>query len=251
MENGNWYEPYISCWGDEEPSQFAATFARTLPIEAGKTRFLDIGCGSGIIGIYSLMAKQVRAVTFMDKEPAWLEIARKNVDIKINESKIAASQVRFLPPSDFTAIPYELVTQHDLCGFNGPQLPYAYIDAETQQKIDSDPIERSFRRGGETGLEVIGKFLAWYASLPMPKPDAVILLSSFLGRKRIDETILAAGLKPRELPIETDATLRKMFWKQADVFSNSPAEVEDRSIRKVGGIWHKKLLSYRLTDLRA
>ena len=185
----------------------------------------------------------------------WLVVPRPPVvyslRLRIDEGKIAAAQVRFMPPSDFTAIPYEIVAQHDLCGFNGPQLPYAYIDTEMQQKIDNDPIERSFRRGGETGLEVIGKFLEWYASLPMAKPDAMILVSSFLGRKRIDEIILAAGLKLREQPIETDATLRTMFWKQADVFSNSPAEVEDRSIRKVGDIWHKKLLSCRLTDLSA
>jgi len=131
---------------------------------------------------------------------------------------------------------------------NPPQFPYAYVDEVTRQNIDSDPIEQRFRWGGEWGLDVVKRFFVWYAGLPAPKPDAIILLFSFLGRKQIYEAISSASLRPCEEPIETDATLRRMFWKQADAFSRSPTELEDRSIRKVGEAWHKKLLTFRLRN---
>jgi methylase of polypeptide subunit release factors len=249
MQDQSWYRTYVSSWGNEEPSQFASAFARTIPIAAGETRLLDVGCGSGIIGIYCLMEKQARSVTFSDIEPLWLEIARNNVAIQIQKGVISPSQVRFLRPASFAELPYGEVASHDLVAFNPPQLPYAYLDPEVRQRIDGDPIEQRFRRGGEWGLEIVGNFLNWYASLPVPKPDAIILVSSFLGRKRIGETIALAGLQPSGKPIETDAPLRPIFWKQADALSRDTDETEDRLIRKVRGAWYKKLLTYRLTNI--
>ena len=250
MNNRNWYEPYITSWGTEAPSQFSEALARTIPIQAGKTRLLDIGCGSGIIGIYCLIEKNSQSVTFTDIAPIWIDIARSNVDLKVHEGLIDPSRTKFLEPTELASIPYDEVAQHDLVSFNPPQLPYAYVDEATRQKIDSDPIERSFRRGGESGLEIVSMFFTWYASLPMPKPDAVILLSSFLGRRNIENAMSISGLTPREAPIESNATLRSMFWEYAERFSNSPSEMADRSIRKVNGVWHKKLLTYRLTNQR-
>lgn len=248
MNNSKWYAPYVASWGNEEPSQFAEAFARTIPIEAGQTRLLDIGCGSGVIGIFSLLQKKARCVAFSDIASEWIDVARKNVDIKIREGAIDPSQVRFLDAMDLTRIPYEEVARYDLVAFNPPQLPYALIDDSVKEKIDSDPIERAFRRGGESGLDIARMFLNWYAALPKPKPAASILLSSFLGRNSIASTISAAGLRLDGEPVETTATLRPMFWERAESLSTIPAEVEDRAIRKVGAVWHKTLLTYRLVD---
>jgi methylase of polypeptide subunit release factors len=246
----DWYRGYIASWGKEKPSQFAAAFAKTIPIKAGETSFLDAGCGSGIIGIYCLVEKKALSVTFTDIEQYWVDTARRNVALKIEEGLISPEQVRFLPASGFAEIPYEEVARHHLVGFNAPQLPLAYVDEETRRKIEGDPLEKHFRFGGEWGLDIVAAFLAWYASLPFPKPDAVILLSSFLGRKRINKLIAASGLQLRGKPVETDAKLRQFFWKQAEAFSKVPSEVKDRSIRKVDGAWLKKLLTYRLTNKR-
>lgn len=240
-----WYEPYISCWRNEEPSRFAFALAQTLPIEPNVTRLFDIGCGSGIQGIYSIIEKQARSVTFMDKERVWLNVARCNVDIKVREGVIQPAQARFLDPSDLSEIPSEEVARHDLLVFNPPQLPYAFLDEASQRKIDSDPVEQTFRRGGETGLEIVAKFLGWYVGLPS-SPDAVILLSSFLGQCNIEALIASFGIRLRREPISTEATLRKFLWEAAEEFSRSEADAADRRIRKVGEMWYKDLLTYQL-----
>ena len=234
--------------GSRGALQFPEALARTIPIEPGKTQLLDIGCGTGIIGIYCLIEKNARSVTFIDLEPKWIDVTRCNLDIKIREGAIQQPQVKLLNAGDLAKISPEEIARHDLLAFNPPQLPYAYVDDETRKKIESDPIERTFRRGGLDGLDIARMFFNWYASLPMPKPDAVILLSSFLGRRLIDEAISKSGLRPREKATETDATLRKMFWKQADDFLDSPDELKDRLIEKIDGTWHKKLLTIRLTQ---
>jgi methylase of polypeptide subunit release factors len=246
----HWYDSYISCWGREEPSQFPRALARNIPIQPGVTRLLDIGCGSGVIGIYSLIepSKKAQSVTFNDLEPRWLDVTRCNVDIKIREGAIRQSQVKFLKAGDLAQISVEEVGQHDLVAFNPPQLPYSFIDEKTRQKIESDPIERHFRRGGKDGLDIARLFFEWYASLQGNKPDAVILLSSFLGRKLIDKTIASYGLQQKEKPKETPATLREMFWTQADEFSHSRSEMDDRSIEKGAEGWQKKLLTFRLAS---
>ncbi len=240
-----WYERYISCWRNEEPSRFAFALTQTLPIEPNVTRMLDIGCGSGIQGIYGLIEKHARYVSFMDKERVWLDVARCNVEIKIREGSIQPAQVRFLDPSDLSEISPKEVAQHDLLVFNPPQLPYSFLDEESRLKIDSDPVEQAFRRGGETGLEIVGKFLGWYAGLPLP-PDAVILLSSFLGQRNIESLIASFNLRLRREPIPTEATLRKFLWEAAEKISRSEADVADRRIRKVGTIWYKDLLTYQI-----
>lgn len=241
-----WYEPYVSCWRNEEPSRFAFTLAQTLPIEPNVTRLLDIGCGSGIQGIYSLIEKQARSVTFMDIERVWLNAARCNVDIKVRELRIRPAQARFLDPSDLSDIPYEEVARHDLIVFNPPQLPYAFLDEESRRKIDSDPVERRFRNGGAMGLEVVEKFLGWYSGLPSPKPDAVILLSSFLGKSNIEALIASFGGSLRREPTPTEAPLRRFLWEAAEGFSHSEVAAADRRIRKIGDVWYKHLLTYQL-----
>lgn len=246
MYDPKWYQPYISCWRNEEPSRFASALAQTLPIEAHVTRLLDIGCGSGIQGIYSLIEKHARSVTFMDKEPAWLNVARCNVEIKIREGAIQPGQTKFLEPSDLSEISTDEIAQHDLLVFNPPQLPYAFLDEASRAAIDNDPIERSFRRGGETGLELAEKFFGWYAGLPAGRPDAVILLSSFLGKSKIETLIASFGIRLRQEPIATEAPLRAFLWEAAEQFSRSATEVANRRISKVGEQWHKELLTYQL-----
>jgi len=248
MSSQKWYEPYISCWGSEEPSQFPEALVRTIPIESGKTRLLDIGCGSGIIGIFSLIEKKARFVTFMDIESKWLDIARCNLDIKIREGAIKQPQVKLLSASGFAEILPEQVAQHDLLAFNPPQLPYTYVSEETRREIEGDPIEKRFRYGGPDGLDIAREFFKWYRSLPKPKPDAVILLSSFLGRKLIGEVISSHGLRQIGEPRETRARLRDMFWEQANTLSQSTVQRGDRSLELDGAVWHKRLLTIRVAD---
>jgi hypothetical protein len=57
------------------------------------------------------------------------------------------------------------------------------------------------------------EFIRWYADLDRPKADAVILLSSFLGRSRIADAIQKCGLNwkivgERTVPLHASDTYR-------------------------------------------
>lgn len=252
--SAKWFDAYVSCYGTEEPSPFAKAMAETIPIEAGKTKLLDIGCGSGIIGLYAILARGAHSVTFTDLFPKWLHIAQCNADIRVRAGAIQPSQVSFTKAGQFARLDPEIVYQHNLLAFNPPQLPTALVEEDTLIKLAADPIQSGFRIGGRDGLRIVRNFLKWYSGLTLAdsassKPDAVLLLSSFLGRRLIEKTIASYGLQViDEKPVETPATLRKMFWKKADELSHSPVEIEDRSLARDGEVWKKKLLTYRLNN---
>jgi len=255
--SARWFDAYVSCYGTEEPSSFAKAMAETIPIEAGKTKLLDIGCGSGIIGLYALLARGAHSATFTDLFPKWLHVAQCNAEIRVREGAIQPSQVSFTKAGQFARLDPEIVFQHNLLSFNPPQLPTAFVDEDTLRNLAADPIQSGFRIGGRDGLRIVRNFLKWYSSLTLPdlpdsasrKPDAVLLLSSFLGRRLIEKTIASYGLLVISgKPVETPATLRKMFWKKADELSHSPVEIEDRSLTRDGEVWKKKLLTYRLNN---
>jgi methylase of polypeptide subunit release factors len=232
---------YISIDGGHPPSRFAEAFAETIPIEPGRTRFLDIGCGSGIIGIYCLIETKAAFVTFNDILDEWISIARVNVNKKIEQGEILRSQAEFIN-AKFTDIPGDVIARHSLLGFNPPQLPDKYLG-----DVGEDRVRASFRNGGPDGLEVARQFFEWYAGLDVSKPDAVILLSSFLGWSRITEAIERHRIQWRELK-RTRVTLREFMWNDAKKLSSDRKEKIDRSlVEGPGDSWTKELVTILLT----
>jgi methylase of polypeptide subunit release factors len=137
------------------------------------------------------------AVTFTDLNPHWVATAERNLQAKIHAGTIQSSQVTVWKARNLREISAEEVSQFDLLVFNPPQLPEAYLDKESWLKITGDEIEKRYRAGGMDGLNIAREFFAWYTHLPLPKPDAVILLSSFIGQRLIHETISQYGLQAR------------------------------------------------------
>lgn len=242
-----WWEPIIAHYGSGKPSRFAEALVTTIPIEEDETRLLDIGCGSGIIGIYCLIARKAKSVTFTDIRPEWIEITSQNVAVKINQGVIKQSQVSIIAkPCSFTDIPAEVLDTCNLMSFNSPQLPTDYVDEKDWRKIASDPTKNAFRIGGRDGLKVVREFLEWYARPNSPKPGAVILLSSFLGRRRIEQALDLHGIR-WALCGETPGVPLRPFFLKEKINALSGPEREDRSLKPDGaGWWTKSLLTIRL-----
>jgi len=228
----------------DPPSLFAKAMSDTIPIEPGSTRLLDIGCGSGIIGIYCLVKKKARFVTFNDIQDIAILETRANVTRHIQQGTIRETQVASQKGA-FAAIPPSIIAHHNLIVFNLPQLPTDYLDKDYKTKVEADQSMSYFRLGGKDGLKIARNFFGWYAGLKKP-PAAVILLSSFLGKSRIREAIEKHGIEWKILK-ETKIILREIFTKQADKFSKNESEIKDRSLeRNADGKWTKKLLTIRM-----
>lgn len=114
---------------------------------------LDMGCGSGIIGIslaHHLAARGGARVTLADLSPDALSLARENAD-------------RLLPGSTAVAmVASDLFeglgeTHYDLIVANLPYIPQSSETALSREVLRDPPLALY---GGETGLEVMERFLA-------------------------------------------------------------------------------------------
>jgi methylase of polypeptide subunit release factors len=210
----------------DPPSLFARALVKTIPIEANKTRLLDLGCGTGPIGGLSLLWKKAQFVTFNDIQEAAILVTRLNATVQIENGKIQSNQVDYVtgPLGDVTK---EVVDRHNLIAFNPPQLPTDFVDEGYLRKVSADPSMSYYRIGGPDGLKIVKESLGWYASLPRPKPTLVILLSSFLGKSPIANAIAAHGLRATTIG-ETPAKLRPILTLAADRFSS--VERKERSL---------------------
>src|SRR5690348_7040540 len=68
-----WWQPYVADYGCEKPSMLSQVLAETFPVEPPTKRLLDIGCGTGIIGLYCLLEKKAGSVTFVDVMHEWID----------------------------------------------------------------------------------------------------------------------------------------------------------------------------------
>lgn len=250
VESSRWWKRFVDDCGPEKLSPFPKALAETLPIVADTTQLLDIGCGCGIIGSYCLLQKAARSVTFTDIMPEWIALARANVQRKIDSGRILQSQAFFTNAMPFQDLPAETIAKHDLIAFNPPQLPARLVAPEALRKIESDAIEQMYRIGSESGnddgLAMARKFFAWFAGLPKPRPEAAILLSSFLGISNIEAAIASYRL-PWKIIANTRAPLRDFFIPAADrIYRSSAAGREDRLLEKLDSGFTKALLTIKL-----
>ncbi len=242
-----WWQTYITHYG-ERPSLFAEVTTQGIPIQEGKTRLLDIGCGPGTIGIYGLMEKKALSATFTDIRSEQIDLVRENVALRISEGKLRESQVRIIKRAiSFTELSDEELDRHDLCSFNPPQLPCDYVDEDAWRKIASDPVQSAYRIGGPDGLNMARKFFEWFAEPHRPKPDAVVILSSFLGRKLIERTLNSHKGIRWAICKETPGIPLRPFFLKEKINALTSAEREDRSLKPDGtGWWTKTLFLMRL-----
>lgn len=104
---------------------------------------LDMGTGSGILGIRAAISRNVRHVTFADLNPDAIALARYNV--KLNRGKINAA-CSFVQSDLFSNIEEKF----DLIIFNAPYLMH--------EENDTDMLSKAWD-GGPSGVEVAIEFL--------------------------------------------------------------------------------------------
>ncbi len=233
----------------DPPSLFAKILSETVPIEPGKTRLLDIGCGTGIVGIYCLIESKAEFVTFNDIQDAAILETHSNVATHIQRGAINERSVAGIK-CPFNEISPDIVARHDLIVFNPPQLPTNFVNEDYLKKTQDDDSMSRFRLGGPNGLAIAEKFFDWFAALNDPKPDAVIMLSSFLGEAEIKMAIEKRRLECDILKA-TPVPLRAIFNHQANILFNDEKQRANRMLEKdpisdPPGGFVKKLLTIRI-----
>jgi len=242
----------------DPPSLFAKTLSETLPIGE---RIIDIGCGTGVIGLYCLLHRQAQLVTFSDILVEAIVETYENLNKLIEYEKIFKShgfiererifksKIGGYELGSFDRIPLSVISEHSILAFNPPQLPTDHVTQKYRDEVEKSGTNSIFRLAGPDGLKVSDKFFEWYAKLQNPKPKAIILLSSFLGQSRIVKAISSHGLKANFLH-ETIIDLRPQLVDSANKFYDNEEERNDRSIIKNGDIWQKKLFTISLENDR-
>jgi methylase of polypeptide subunit release factors len=137
-----------------------------------RIRVIDVGCGSGIVGIYALLEGSA-GVLFNDIQAEALRCVRHNLTLN---GLVSGWSLHCGP---FADLRLDDVTAYDLIAFDPPQFPLGLgVRA-------FPPSEAVFRSGGADGLDVVCQFLDWYQGLGSRSPVAMLVLSSILGEERI------------------------------------------------------------------
>jgi len=243
-----WWRPYVADRGLEKPSILSQILAKTIPTEPRTKKLLDIGCGTGILGLYCLLEKKADSVTFIDLMPEWIDIARANVHLKIEQRAITPSQVHVLEAMPFTQISPQLVAQHDMLTFNLPQYPAAFANPGDLAQFEAEPVRARYRLAGPDGLRLARDFSQWYAHLPQPKPHVVFVLWSILGKRQITEALTSDRFRWQIIQ-ETPVPVKPEFSRIAAQFFQDAEEKDNRMIERDGDGWMNKVLTIRLTDI--
>lgn len=145
-------------------------------------RVLDMGTGSGILAFAA--AERGAAVTATDINPAALEHAKEQTNLQIN----------FIESDLFQKIRGKF----DLIVFNPPYLPTSKVGRT------GDLIEKAWD-GGDTGREVLDRFLEQCKSYLAPSGKILFVQSNLTGKKQTEKKLKSLGLKytivaTKELP---------------------------------------------------
>ncbi len=122
---------------------------------------LDVGTGTGVIGISSAKSKKISKLTLLDINPKAVSLAKSNV--KQNQELLRETTVKVLQSDLFTNLPKE---KYDIITFNPPYLP---------NEKNAEILNEAFF-GGWSGIEVTQIFLK--RSLEYLSNDGVIFIVS-------------------------------------------------------------------------
>ncbi|MCW4018455.1 MAG: class I SAM-dependent methyltransferase [Candidatus Bathyarchaeota archaeon] len=153
-----------------EPAEDSFLFADNLHVRTG-TRVLDIGTGSGILGI--LAAKKALKVIAVDINPHAVRCAAKNA-----KQNYASDKLFFLQGDLFA--PIAETAKFDLILFNSPYLP-------SEEGEDEHWLGRAWA-GGVTGRQVIDRFIKQAPPYLKREGEILLMQSNLAG---IEETVKA------------------------------------------------------------
>ena len=153
-----------------EPAEDTFLLAENLAVKEGDAT-LDVGTGTGLIAL--LMARKARFVLGVDVNPIAVELAEKNA--RLNGIK----NVEFRLSDLFE----QVKGKFDVITFNAPYLP-----GEPEEPIDLALV------GGETGREVLDRFIDEVANYLKSGGTVQIVQSSITGVEETLERLEKAGL---------------------------------------------------------
>lgn len=132
--------------GIADKTEFSKFMCNTVDFNNYKC-LLDIGCGSGIVGIYALL-NQISFVYFNDIQHSAIKLSKINV----SKNSIPIEKYQFIEGSfnsiDLSNYPVDIII------FNPPQLPTGLVDIESF----TEESEKKFRNGGENGRKIVEDF---------------------------------------------------------------------------------------------
>lgn len=134
--------------GIAEKTKFSRFMCDTVDFNNYKC-LLDVGCGSGVVGIYALV-NQISFVYFNDIQRSAMELSKINV----SKNSIPEDKYQFIESSfnsiDLSKYPVDIII------FNPPQLPTGLVNIESF----SEESEKKFRDGGDNGRKIISDFFS-------------------------------------------------------------------------------------------
>ena len=134
------------------------------------TRILDMGTGSGVIGLSLAHAFPDAIATLADRSPQALDLARENAA----KTALPAPRAHFVLTNLFENLPGQ---SFDLIAANLPYIPAADIPALSAE-VQRDPLLAL--DGGPRGTELIAQFLADLR--PHAAPGALLALEIGVGQ---------------------------------------------------------------------
>jgi len=213
--------------GIADKTPFSEIMCESLEIDKYRC-LLDVGCGSGIIGIYALL-NRMPFVYFNDIQQDAIALTQKN----LNRYSIEKERYRLIAGS-FEHIDLS-TNQVDVITFNPPQLPTDLVDINSFQ----EERERIFRNGGKNGRKLIDKFFLWLSGQPLDNITLYLGVSSLLKVDSLSEEVkqkyhLTVVKRHKKI-----VPLRKFFY--SSVYDMSEAERNEREIEFVNGEYYKKI----------
>ncbi len=177
-----------------EPDEDSALAARVADSEIGAVgralSVLDMGCGSGVIGLHMAMSENVDRVVLADASSSAVALCKRNLELNLKRLHAKCEVIK----SDlFDEIDEDAV--FDIIVFNAPYL------AEGAQ----DDLSNAWY-GGEGGIEISVEFLK-QAYVHLNSGGSVVLLASSLS----DTERLYDAISQQGFLVEKDASVHINF----------------------------------------
>ncbi len=171
------------------PSDDSALLA-SVALDACFGDVLEVGCGSGVVGILMALEGKCGSLTLLDINPQAVACAKENA----RKNKIGAKKIKFICSDLFARLPAS--SHFDFILFNPPYLPTA--DGERF----SGKINHAFD-GGKDGLEAVAQFLARVKKHLAPGGKILLVASSLQPRAKLDKLLAKNKFSSKSLARES------------------------------------------------